>query len=110
MALLVNLFFLLGHIKLSEEVERDHCVDVDDDGEKHDSEYELFSIVSDGFKNDPQSSHSNGHVQQMGGKEEIVVIAKDREYEIPKLVQKWLQKKIVFDTIWSMNNTILRCL
>ena len=43
-ALLVDLFLLLGDVELPEEVEGDDGVDVDDDGEQPHGEHELREV------------------------------------------------------------------
>ena len=43
-ALLVDLFLLLGDVELPEEVEGDDGVDVDDDGEQPHREHELKEV------------------------------------------------------------------
>ena len=90
-ALLVDFFLFLGDVELPEEVERDHCVDVDDDGEEHDREHELLAVVSDGLEDDAESSDAHGNVDEVRREEEVVVIAEDREDEVPKQVQEWLE-------------------
>ncbi len=44
MALLVDFLLLFRDVELPEEVEGDDGVDVDDDGQQHDSQHELESI------------------------------------------------------------------
>ena len=87
MALGVRLpLLLLRHIELAEEVEGDDRVHVADDGQQADGEDELLPIVGDGLQDDPEGWHAYGHVDEVGGKEEVVVVAKDGEDEVPQLV------------------------
>ena len=77
MAFLVDGFVLLRDVKLPEEVEGNDGVDVDDDGQEHHGQDELLAVVSDGFEDDPQSGDADGDVQQVGSKEEVVVISQN---------------------------------
>ena len=79
-------FLALGHVELSEEVEGENRVDVADDGEKPDSEDQLLAVVGDGLQDDPKSRNSDGDVDQVSSKEEVVVVAEDGEDEVPELV------------------------
>ena len=79
-------FLALGHVELSEEVEGENRVDVADDGEKPDSEDQLLAVVGDGLQDDPESRNSDGDVDQVSSKEEVVVVAEDGEDEVPELV------------------------
>ena len=105
---------ILCHIELSEEIERNHSVDIHNDCEQHYCQHELkmkykhigkhknihnptklkhffmylFSIVSYGLQNGFQGRNSNSNIQQMSRKEEKVEVAQDRETEIPQTVQK----------------------
>ena len=47
--------------------------------------------MSDGLKNDFQSSNTNGDIEEMGSEKEIIVISKNREHKVTKLIQKWLK-------------------
>lgn len=105
-ALLVNFLFFFRHVELPEEVEGDDGVDVHDNSQEHDGQHQLLAVVSDGLQNDPQGSNTDGNVKQMGSEEEVVVVAKQREDKVPKLVQEWLkwswcsdEKSTVYDMI-----------
>ena len=91
MTLLVDFFLFLGDVELPEEVERDHGVDVDDDGEEHDGEHELLAVVGDGLEDDAECGDAHGDVDEVRRKEEVVVVAEDGEDEVPKQVQERLQ-------------------
>ena len=94
MALLVDLLLLLRDVELAEEVERDHGVDVDDNGQEHDGQDELFAVVGDGLQDDPESGNTDSNVKKMGSEKEVVPVAEDREEKVPQLVQEWLQDKV----------------
>ena len=89
--LLVNSVFFFGHVELPEEVEGDDGVNVDDNGKEHDRQDELLPVVSDGFQDNPQRSHTNSHVQEVRGEEKVVVVAQNRKHEVPQLVQEGLR-------------------
>ena len=91
MTLLVHFLLLFGDVKLPEEVERDDGVDVDDDGQQHDGQYELLAVVRDGLEDDAQGRDTDGHVEQVGSEEEVVVVAQDGEDKVQQLVDEWLQ-------------------
>ena len=44
--------------------------------------------MSDGFEDNSQGSHPDGHVQQVGSKEKVVVVAEQGEHEVPQLVEE----------------------
>lgn len=44
-----------------------------------------------------QWGHTHGHIQQVGGKEEVVEVAEDREDEVPQAVQERLQEQATID-------------
>ena len=77
---------LFRHVELAEEVEGDDRVHVADDGQQANSEDELLPVVGDGLQDDPEGRHAYGDVDQVGGKEEVVVVAEDGEDEVPELV------------------------
>ena len=93
-AFLIDFLFLLGYVKLAEKVESDDGVNVDDDSEQHDGQNELFAVVGDSLQDDTQGGHSHRHVQQVGGEKEVIVVAENREAQVPQLVQERLQKYI----------------
>ena len=88
MTFAVHIFVLFLNVKLAEEVEGDDGVDVTNDCQKTNGEDELFAIVSNGLKDDPESGDANGDVNEVGSEEEVVVVAEDGEDEVPQLVQK----------------------
>ena len=68
-------FLALSHVELSEEVEGKYSVDVADNGEEADSEHKLLAVVGDGLEDDPEGGHADGHVNEVGGEEEVVEVA-----------------------------------
>ena len=51
--------------------------------------------MSDGLQDDPEGSHADSHVQEVGGEEEVVVVAQDGEDKVEQLVQEgleWVEK------------------
>ena len=95
MAFLINFVVLSGYVELTEKVEGNDCIDVDNDSQEHQSQNKFFAVMSDGLKNDFQSGHTDCDIEKMGGEEEIIVIAQNREHKVTKLVQKWLKVKNV---------------
>jgi len=63
----------------------------------------LFAVVSDGLQDDTEGSHSDGHVQQVSGEEEVVVVTQDGEDEIHQLVDE----RLVGDGDTSLPNLVL---
>ena len=92
---LIHFVVFFWNVELSEKVESHHRVEVDNDGQQHDGEGQLLAVVRDGFQDDPEGSHSHGHVQQVGGKEEVVVVAQDGEDQVQQLVDERLKWKII---------------
>lgn len=88
MTLLINFLVLLLHVELSEEVERYDRVNVHDDGQQHDSQHQLLAVVRDRLQDRAQRLKADGHVQQMGGKEEVVEVTENGEGEVPEGVQE----------------------
>ena len=88
---LVDFVFFLLDVKFTEEVEGDDGVDVDDDGQQHDGQDELLAVVRDGLEDDAQGRDTDGHVEQVGSEEEVVVVAQDGEDKVQQLVDEWLQ-------------------
>lgn len=93
MAFAVDLFIFLLHIKLPEEVERYDGVDIHDDGQQHHGQYQLFAIVRYGLQDGAKGLETNRHVEQMGGKEEIIEIAEYREHKVPQGVEERVVRK-----------------
>ncbi len=48
--------------------------------------------MSDGLQDDTEGSHTDGHVQQVSGEEEVVVVAQDGEDEVHQLIDERLEK------------------
>ena len=92
-ALLVGIFTLLAlcNIELSEEVERKDGVDVTHDGEESHSQHQLLPVICDGLEDDPESRHSNSNIDEMGGKEEVVKVSKNREDKVEQKIQERLK-------------------
>ena len=86
MTFLIDLLFLLRDVKLPEEIKGDDRVDVDEDGQQHDGQNQLLSVVRDGLQDDAKGGHAHGHVQQVGSEEEVVPVAEKGEDEVPELV------------------------
>merc|ERR1712106_1318760 len=78
----------LSHVEFAEEVESENRVDVANDGEKTDREDELLAVVGDGLQDDPESGNSNGNVDQVSGKEEVVVVSEDGEDKVEDEVEE----------------------
>ena len=92
-----RLFLILsGDIELTEKVEGNDSINVHNNCQQHQGQNQLFSIVCNGLENNFQGSNTNGHIQKMGSKEEVIVVTQNREYEISKLIQKWLKNKIEY--------------
>jgi hypothetical protein len=91
---LVHFIVFSADVELSEEVEGDYGVDVDDDCEQHDCQHQLLSVVRYRLENSLQGGNRYSNIQQMSSKEEVVDIAQDGETEIPQTVQESLQKKL----------------
>ena len=92
-----RLFLILsGDIELTEKVEGNDSINVNNNCQQHQGQNQLFSIVGNGLENNFQGSYTNGHIQKMGSKEEVIVVTQNREYEISKLIQKWLKNKIEY--------------
>ena len=83
-------FFTLGYIELPEEIEGQDGVDVTHNGEKTDSQHQLFAIVGDSLENDPQGRDTNSDINKMGSKEEVVEVSKNREDKVEDEVQEGL--------------------
>lgn len=47
--------------------------------------------MGDSLQNDSQGSDTDSHVQQVGSKEEVIVVAKDGKHQVEKLVNKRLK-------------------
>lgn len=88
MAFFVHLFILLLHIKLPKEIESNDGINVYNNRQQHDSQDELLAIVCNRLQDCAQRLESNGNIQQMCGKKEIVEIAKDGKSEIPQRIQE----------------------
>lgn len=52
----------------------------------------LFAVVSHRRQNGAQRFDPHGDVQEMSGKEEVVVVAKNRHQQIPNQVQESLRR------------------
>ena len=52
----------------------------------------LFAIVGDGGEDGTQCFHTHGDVQQVTGKEEVVVVAQQGHDHVPHQVEKGLGK------------------
>ena len=93
-ALLVRILSLLAlcHVKLAEKVEGQDGVDVANDGEQADGEHQLLSVVGDGLQDDSQGGNSHRHVNQVGGKEEVVVVAEHGENKVEQQVEECLEQ------------------
>lgn len=57
----------------------------------------LFAIVGYGGQNSAQGFNTHGDIQQMAGKEEIVVVAEQGHNRIPDQVQERLRKSTITD-------------
>jgi len=44
------------------------------------------------LEDDPQGRHPNSHINQVGSKEEVVVVAKNREDEVEEKIEEGLEK------------------
>jgi len=91
--------FTLSHIELTEEVEGEDSVDVADNRQQANSEHQLLAIVGDSLEDDPQGRHTDSNVNQMGSKEEVVVVAKDREDEVEEKIEECLERAIIIKNI-----------
>ena len=93
-ALLVRIFSLLAlcHVKLTEKVKGQDRVDVANDGEQADCEHQLLPVVGDGLQDDSQGGNSHRHVDEVGGKEEVVVVAQHRENKVEQQVEECLEQ------------------
>lgn len=77
MTFAINFVILLGHVELSEEIKRNHRVNVYDNGEQHHSKHQLFPVMRNRLQNGAQSLETHSNVQQMGGEEKVVEIAQN---------------------------------
>ena len=85
---LVDFVFFLLDVEFTEEVEGDDGVDVHDNSQEHDSQNQLFAVVCDWLQDGLQRWNGYGHIQQVSGEEEIIVIAQDREDKVQQRIQK----------------------
>ena len=76
----------LSHVELPEEVKGQHRVDVADNREQANGQHQLLAVVCDGLQDDPQGGDADSHVDEVGGEEEVVVVAKHREDEVEQQV------------------------
>jgi hypothetical protein len=51
------------------------------------------------LEDDPQGRHTNSNINQMGSKEEVVVVAKDGEDEVEEKIEECLERAIVIKNI-----------
>ena len=94
--LLVGIFslFAFSNVELPEEVERQNGVDVTHNRQEAHGKDQLFAVVCDSLEDDTQGRHTNSNINEMGSKEEVVVVAKHRKDEVEQKVQEVLKKKI----------------
>lgn len=83
MTFAINFVILLGHVELSEEIKRNHRVNVYDNGEQHHSKHQLFPVMRNRLQNGAQSLETHSNVQQMGGEEKVVEIAQNWKHKVP---------------------------
>jgi hypothetical protein len=91
---LIHFIVFSADVELSEEVEGDYGVDVDDDGEQHDCQHQLLSVMRYRLENSLQGRNRYSNIQQMCSKEKVVDVAQDGEAKIPQTVQESLEKKL----------------
>jgi hypothetical protein len=91
---LVHFIVFPADVELPEEVEGDYGVDVDDDGEQHDCQHQLLSVVRYRLENGLQGWNRHSNIQQMCSKEEVVDVAQDGEAKIPQTVQESLKREL----------------
>lgn len=74
----------------------------------------LFAIVSHRREDGPQGLEAHGNIQQMSGKEEVIVMSQDRHGGVPDQVEERLEMKgkmllswnrIIFLTLSNLNRT-----
>jgi hypothetical protein len=51
------------------------------------------------LEDDPQGRHTDSNVNQMGSKEEVVVVAKDGEDEVEEKIEECLERAIIIKII-----------
>jgi len=87
-ALVIHFSILVFNVELSEEDEGNDSVHVYNNTEQQYSQHQLFAIVCYRGQDGAQRLEADSHIQQMGGKEEIVEVAEQREGEVPDDVQE----------------------
>ena len=84
----VDVVVLLLDVELAEEVEGNDGVDVHDDGEQHEGQHQLLSVVRYWLQDGSQRAQQDGDIQQVGAEEEVVEVAQNGEGKVPQRVEE----------------------